>query len=264
MDQVPSSLSRQGSKTPRGLLVVPVYKPAPEWESFFPALVAAVAASELPLAIRVVGDGNTPAVRQRIDAIVQEARQRWPNLIRPTRHRDSNVGKGAAIYFGWAGADEEWLGFVDCDAAVPPSEVIRLARIALFEASPRTAVVASRNPASGLPQRRSPLRRRLSCVFSWLVRVGTALPVRDTQCGLKWIPQGAFQAVRGHLRESRFVFDVELLARLREQGLAFREIPIEWWEASHTSILLWRDGPAMLWGLLRVSFRLLLFSSVRD
>jgi hypothetical protein len=54
------------------------------------------------------------------------------------------------------------------------------------------------------------------------------LALCDYQCGAKAIDSLAWERVRGHLYESGFAWDVELLAVADAVGCSVREVPVAW------------------------------------
>src|SRR5690606_40316561 len=103
--------------------------------------------------------------------------------------------------------------------------------------------------------RRSELRHYLGRVFATAASVTLGLAVYDTQCGAKVLRGG--EVARSALAEpflSRWLFDVELIARLRDAAgvQALREEPIpEWADASGSSLRL-RDFLKAPWELGRI------------
>jgi dolichyl-phosphate beta-glucosyltransferase len=149
-----------------------------------------------------------------------------------------NSGKAEAVRRGMvraleSGADS--VGFIDADLAAPLGEVPRL--IDVLERRPDVSVVVgSRLSLAGHVIQRRWIRRLLGRCFAAVASRLIGLPLRDTQCGLK-----LFRATNTARRmfadpfRSRWIFDVELLARLiaaegREAAIAqIYEMPLEAW-----------------------------------
>jgi dolichyl-phosphate beta-glucosyltransferase len=149
-----------------------------------------------------------------------------------------NSGKAEAVRQGMvhaleSGADS--VGFIDADLAAPLGEVPRL--IDVLERRPDVSVVVgSRLSLAGHVIQRRWIRRLLGRCFAAVASRLIGLPLRDTQCGLK-----LFRATDTARRmfadpfRSRWIFDVELLARLivaegREAAIAqIYEMPLEAW-----------------------------------
>jgi dolichyl-phosphate beta-glucosyltransferase len=190
-----------------------------------------------PVEILVVDDGSGEAGADALEQVVESERARHPALAALMR-LPANIGKGGTVYAGWdrLAGHHRLLAFADADGAVPPAEVARLLALALaFPAA--TAVLASR-AGGGHKVERKPLRRLAGLAFRGLVRLLFRLPVRDTQCGMKVVPAAEFRRVRGSLRESGFVFDIELAWALRAAGVELHEEPVEWHEQGGSHIRL--------------------------
>lgn len=149
-----------------------------------------------------------------------------------------NSGKAEAVRQGMvyaleSGADS--VGFLDADLAAPLAEVPRL--IDVLDRRPDVnVVVGSRLSLAGHGIQRRRIRRLLGRCFAAVASSLIGLPLRDTQCGLKLFR--ATDTVRRMFADpfrSRWIFDVELLARLiaaegREAAIAqIYEMPLEAW-----------------------------------
>jgi len=240
---------------PRLLLVIPCFRESERLPGFLPELCAALTEAALPVAIQVCDDGSGEPEQTKLRAFVDGLRQTCP-LLRPLAAFSVNRGKGGAVYAGWALATtEEFVGFVDADGAVSAAETTRVARLALEPWMAETATIAVRLFGVGRRVQRTPIRWITGMVFRLLVRLLFALPVPDTQCGCKIVPTAAWRALRPHLQESRFCFDVELLCHLIRHGTRLHAVPIDWTESPGSRI-----RPAtvteMFFSLLRLRRRL--------
>ena len=135
------------------------------------------------------------------------------------RHLDlpCNQGKAEAVRQGvhraweWCG---KYVGYWDADLATPLEQIGRF--VAQLERSPRTDIVmGARVKLLGRSIRRSERRHYLGRVFATLASLVSGLPVYDTQCGAKLFRKS--ETIRSIFDEpfsSRWIFDVEILARL--------------------------------------------------
>ena len=225
---------------------------------FLEALCSAIEEAGLPVLVRPVDDGSGEREAELMRETVAGLRPEHPCLSNPVLLAE-NQGKGGAVYSGWDSADDEgfaWLGFVDADGAVSPSETVRfLLEVSEHRSGDKSALFAVRVSDAGTEVKRTPLRKVLGNTFRLLVRTTFRLPVRDTQCGLKAVPAAAYREIRPKLRERRFVFDVELAARLVRSGVAVREFPISWHESPGTRMKL-SSATRMLFALVGVRWRL--------
>lgn len=135
-----------------------------------------------------------------------------------------NCGKGAAVRFGMSQARGRYIGFVDSDGDIPFGQVLSYYE-AMRAFSADIVYGSKRHPLS--VTLRSRLRSVASSGFRLLTRVALALPVRDTQCGLKIVDGAVARAVLPWLAETGFSFDVELFAVARRLGYGrFLKAPI--------------------------------------
>ncbi len=140
----------------------------------------------------------------------------------------SNSGKGGAVYAGWdLDYHSDWVGLLDADGSIPPHEALRILSLLEQDDTP-DAFFASRCKILGRTVHRSRTRHAGGRLFATLVAVSTGIPVYDSQCGFKLIRRKCYEAIRSHLREKRFAFDVELLIALRQSGARIIEVPIDW------------------------------------
>lgn len=235
-------------------LVVPCYRESARLPVFLPELCAALDRIE-GASVVVVDDGSGPDEVAAAGALVDGLRPRHA-CLRPLLELPENAGKGGAVYAGWAAHQgETWLGFVDADGSCSAAEVARLTGLAAAEAEPRPALFASRVKLLGRRVERLFKRHLLGRVFATLVSELLAIPVYDSQCGLKLVPRAAYEAVAARLRVHGFAFDVELLAALLDTGCPVREVPIDWFEVAGGKVRLLRDSWRMAQDVWRIRER---------
>ena len=138
-------------------------------------------------------------------------------------HLEKRQGKGGAVMLGMREAKGDSIIY-DADASAAPREIPKLAE-GLKKAD---LVVGSRKVPSSVAVG-MPLERVVtSAVFSFLVRLLFNLGVKDTQCGFKAIRKEAAKKLVRQVKSTGFVWDVELIARAKKNGLKVVEVPIEW------------------------------------
>ncbi len=130
-----------------------------------------------------------------------------------------NAGKAEAVRKGMAAAAEwkafQYLAYLDADFATPLSEVASLSeaikvRHAMF-------AIGSRVKRLGATVERSVVRHYFGRVFATCASILLDLPVYDTQCGAKIINREWMETAFSKPFISSWLFDVEILARLRNQ-----------------------------------------------
>lgn len=176
-----------------------------------------------------VNDGST----DRTAALLEDVRKQRPAQI-DILSLVPNQGKAEAVRRGLLHAMEhgaEIVGYYDADGATPPPDMARIVH-ALTDPNLQMALGA-RVALLGRRIDRSSVRHYLGRAFATVASWSLQMRVYDTQCGAKALrvsPQlyGALE----HPFLSRWIFDVELMGRLRAGGLgnnAFVEVPLSAW-----------------------------------
>ena len=205
-----------------------------------------------------VDDGSTDETPAVLDALAAASDGR---IERFTLERNS--GKAEAVRRGLMHAAESGaavIGYLDADLSAPLSSVPLLLD-ALDQHPDAWVILGSRVRLLGRVVERSALRHYLGRVFATAASLTLQLPVYDTQCGCKLFRN--VPAVRAALSEaflSRWIFDVELLARIAlaegpTVATRFREVPLEEWRShgeSHLTVQDWFRAP---WELLAIRAR---------
>ncbi len=186
------------------------------------------------LNVLLVDDGSTDATVTLVQALVATRTELELLAL------EKNMGKAEAVRHGLNHALQGGapvVGYLDADFSTPPEEFIRLVNV-LINNPTLDVVLGSRVALLGTHIERRARRHYLGRVFGTLAATSLGMAVYDTQCGAKVFR--ATPSLRAALADpflSRWVFDVELLGRLRvgadgSPGLtldAFREVPLEAW-----------------------------------
>ena len=196
-------------------LVVPAFRPDPERLASF---LAALRAELDPAVVRIELDDPDPGVRERLADLPATLH------VAPTRR-----GKGAAITAGFEALapDVDALAFADADGATPASSVARVVAPVL-DGSADLSVGSRRHPAAEVRSHQTVARRRLGDGFAWLARRLLDVELTDYQCGAKALTTATWEAVREHLYEPGFAWDVELIAIAGALGCDVTERPVVW------------------------------------
>jgi glycosyltransferase involved in cell wall biosynthesis len=211
-----------------------------------------------------VDDGSADETQRVLAEVCDRSRGRaeWFAL-------DRNRGKAEAVRQGILLAMErraKYVGFWDADLATPLDEIDDFREV-LDSRPEREMVFGSRVNLLGRNVRRALMRHYVGRIFATLAAAVLRLPIYDTQCGAKLFRVN--DDVRNLFTEpflSRWIFDVEVLARLIRQrrGTAkpqaidvVYELPLKSWHDVHGSKLHLRDV-FIVWGdLLRIRRRYL-------
>jgi len=152
-----------------------------------------------------------------------------------------NFGKAEAVRRGIlhaAASRPEFIGFWDADLATPLEVIDQFVKVA--QGRPDLSLVMGvRLPLLGRAIHRRPVRGWLGAEFARIVSLAFGQRFQDTQCGAKLFrvtPETV--AAFSQPFASRWIFDVELLARLRQLwrtgGNSLREnvyeYPLDQWE----------------------------------
>ncbi len=188
-----------------------------------------------PVHVHFVNDGSSDATAAVLATLCEGSQGQFS-----FENLEHNLGKAEAVRHGLLHALNQGavsVGFLDADLSTPPSEMLRL--LAHLQANPQLQVLlGARIRLLGHQVQRSPLRHYLGRVFATAASLTLAKPIYDTQCGAKWFAAGpGLRAALSEPFESRWIFDVELLARLLHgwqgqdalAGDAIAELPLQQW-----------------------------------
>lgn len=211
----------------RMALVIPAWNEARRLDDA--AFLAFVASQEV-VDLHFVDDGSHDETPVRLAALASAA----PGRITVQR-LDPNRGKAEAVRAGLVAAlagGYSLVGYLDADLAAPLDTALLL-RDELVRHPEVAMVLGSRVKLLGWRIRRSERRHYLGRLFATCASITLALPVYDTQCGAKAMRGGA--ALGTVLQApflSRWLFDVELIARMRDAlgEASLRELPLPRWE----------------------------------
>lgn len=209
-------------------LIIPCYNEAARLD--IPAF-RRFAAAHPEVMLLFVDDGSTDGTASRLAGF---------RVLRLGR----NCGKGEAIRQGVFAAlrlkpPVQAIAFLDADLATGLDELARLA--SHLAAHPALQLVfGSRWPHWGSRIRRHAARGVGGRIMAWMIRLALGRAVYDTQCGAKIFRRAAVARLFKQPFHSRWLFDVELLLRLRGRA---EEVPLR----------AWREVPGSKVGLLAMA-----------
>lgn len=193
------------------LILVPCYNeeerlPVNEYLSFL---------SKSPtLSICFINDGSndgTSVVLNNIKTNAQNAHVLELNI---------NVGKANAIREGmlkFSKGNWDYIGFLDADLATPLEELENLIKHTKNSPQPYL-VMGSRVKLLGSTSIKRKLRRHyIGRIFATIVSNMLKLPIYDTQCGAKLVKHEMVSQIFEKPFISKWLFDVEMLFRLKQQ-----------------------------------------------
>jgi dolichyl-phosphate beta-glucosyltransferase len=211
------------------VLVVPCYN---EEERLELDRYLEFAARNLDVGFLFVNDGSTDATETVLTKGVEANPDSMDLLSLPT-----NMGKGEAVRRGLLEASKwgaEVVGYWDADLSTPLEELEGMMETLNANAH-HIGVLGSRVKLLGRAIERNPLRHYVGRVFATAASLVLDLPVYDTQCGAKiFRVTPDLKRILDRPFRSRWIFDVELLARLRvvlgeETERRVPEYPVNTW-----------------------------------
>lgn len=205
-----------------------------------------------------VNDGSTDATKTVLASIEEGASGR-AMLI----HSEENRGKAEAVRLGIrAGLREpvRFVGYWDADLATPLSEIKRFIEIAENRQEVRL-VCGCRLQRLGAKITRHWYRHYPGRVVATCISLILGLRVYDTQCGAKLIDRDIAEKIFAEPFSSRWLFDVELFARVislvgrREAIRIIYEYPLPRWKDVDKSRISAGDLPRIPLDLARIYAR---------
>jgi dolichyl-phosphate beta-glucosyltransferase len=211
----------------------------------------------------MVNDGSRDDTLLRLQQLAVEDAKHFSVLDLPR-----NGGKAEAIRQGvlYAAAEQpDFIGYWDADLATPLDAISQF--IDLLRRRPEISlVIGTRLPLLGHDIRRRPIRRLLGRIFASVASLTLGTKIRDTQCGAKMFrATPEMLAAFAEPFDSRWIFDVELFARLisiqprSATSLAsiLYELPLDHWEDIAGSRLKRSDFVKAIGDLSRIWWRYL-------
>ena len=208
--------------------------------------------------ICLVNDGSSDGTIHVLEAL----RSRSPDRVFVI-NLETNQGKAAAVREGVRLVEGMkrfgFVGYWDADLSTPLSESLRLLDVFRSHSACRLAM-ASRVRRLGSSVERKASRHVLGRVFSTFASIVLNLPVYDSQCGAKVFRVDVSQILFGEPFLSRWLFDVELLARFRdhfgreETMTTIVELPVMAWAEVGGSKLRVLQMMKVPYELLRIYF----------
>lgn len=240
--------SDDGSRAPDAgdvdlTMVVPFYNAGGTLRHTVDELIATLRDSGLRFEVICVSDGSTDGSEQALNtARCAELRI----ICRPHR------GKGGALHVGLARGNGRYVGFIDADGDLPPSQMTTFLPFA--DGANELVVGTKLDPRSRVT---APVLRRIySSVWESLATIFFHLTVRDSQTGLKLIRRDVLTEVLPHLVEDGFAFDLELLVVARRLGhTQVVEVPVVMDKGKHSTVSA-RSALHMAAALLRIYWHL--------
>jgi glycosyltransferase involved in cell wall biosynthesis len=158
-------------------------------------------------------------------------------------------GRGGALRTAWLRSSAEVLAYMDVDLSTDLAHLPELLG-AIVQGGCDVAIGSRHLPGSRVE--RNLKRETLSRVYNGLVRGVLGLRIRDAQCGFKALNRKAALRLLPEVRNDRWFFDTELLARAQWLGFQIREFPVRWVHDPDSRVKLVSTIAEDLRGLVRL------------
>jgi glycosyltransferase involved in cell wall biosynthesis len=173
----------------------------------------------LPVELILVLDGLTTAQTSIANAM-DTLRSTIPNVA--VLQYDTNMGKGYATRMGVQAAKGNIIIYTDVDFPYNTNSMYEIYQLLLANACDVAAGVKDDNYYAHVPT----VRRMISRILRFFIRMFLSMPVTDTQCGLKGMRKNA-TAVFLSTSIDRYLFDLEFIYKCYRGGkLRVRAVPV--------------------------------------
>jgi dolichyl-phosphate beta-glucosyltransferase len=233
----------------RWSVVIPAFNEAARLPRYLHEVMAFLAARGPSWEVVVIDDGSRDDTLGAVKAVVDDH-----PAVRVVRHQ-KNSGKGFAVRAGMLAARGEYRLFADADGATPIAELVRLE--AALDAGADVAIGSRAVTAPDVRVQARHHRVAAGRVFNSLVASLGLVGIADSQCGFKAFTSVAAEDLFGRLETNGFGFDVEVLLRARRSGYRIAEVAVNWTDQEGSKVRLWRNGPVMVWEVLKARRRAL-------
>lgn len=221
-------------------LVLPAFRPDVD---VLASYVRSLREEVSPDVVRIEVDDATEETRSALDGL--------PVTVNAVPYRR---GKGAAITDGFESLGTNVLAFADADGSTPAASIEDVVR-AVRTGQVALSVGSRRHPQSTVASHQTRARRFMGDGFAWLARQLLDVPLYDFQCGAKAISATGWDAIREHLYEPGFAWDVELIAMAGALDLSIGEVPIEWHDRPGSTVSPLTDAGRLARALVRSRHR---------
>jgi glycosyltransferase involved in cell wall biosynthesis len=161
------------------------------------------------------------------------------------------LGKGGAVIVGLKATRYHYIGYVDADCSVPPRDVAKMIEfLAEYD-----CVIGSRWLKDSRIIKPEPVFRTVAGrYYNFLVRSILFLPLRDTQCGAKFLRReiGLQALMNMNTGFTNRAFEISLLYHVHKNGGKMFEVPVEWSHDDRSRMPIAKAIPVMFLSLLGV------------
>ena len=199
-------------------VVMSAYQKADSIEETIQRLIAVLENSSVMFQVIVVVDGPDKDCEKNLSNVRDE---RLSVLVLP-----QNVGKGAALRQGFQTCTGDFVAFMDADLDLHPDSVIFGLNLLASSEDPEVVCTYGSKFHKDSVVQYPMLRRLASGVYRLMVRMIFGLDVEDSQTGMKVFRRGPLAMAVENCKESRFLFDIELMSLINELGYKMVPMPV--------------------------------------
>ena len=226
-------------------VIVPAYNEETRISSSLVAISNYLLSQPYSWELLVVDDGST-------DTTAKIAQESIGDDNRIHLVKVPHGGKGWAVKQGMLKAQGEYRFLCDADLSMPVDQLSRF----IPPSGPDADIVIGSREMMGSRRINEPLIRRfMSRIFNYLVRMMAVPGLRDTQCGFKCFKEHAAKKLTYLQKLHGFGFDPELLFLARKLNLSVHEVPIDWYYQPESKVRPVRDSIRMIRDLLFIRWR---------
>jgi dolichyl-phosphate beta-glucosyltransferase len=180
-----------------------------------------------------VNDGSSDDTRHVLEDLVSDRNQACVLSLKSNRGKAEAVRIGIKHVLSWQ--SQVFVGYWDADMATPFAEIPRFIEV-FSKRSSVQFICGSRVLRMGALIERFWYRHYAGRIFATAASLVLGIPIYDSQCGAKLIKAELAKSIFNEPFISRWLFDVELLARTiialgeEQASQAIFELPLETWE----------------------------------
>lgn len=228
-------------------VVLPCYNPPPGWEQTICAAYKSFCDSiDVPVELIIVLDGLCPGVTTDDEILLNKFIPRL-NIVK----YETNKGKGYAIRKGVSVAKGDIIIYTDIDFPYTASSILSVYKT--LRNGDADVAVGVKNEAY---YEHVPLVRKIiSRILRFLIRLFLSMPITDTQCGLKGFKRSVAPLFL-QTTIDRYLFDLEFVRNcFRSKKITVKAIPIALNEHVHFRKMNYRILLTEAVNFIRLLFR---------
>ena len=202
-------------------IVVPVYNEEDAITPSIRKIEGYLAQKNIKYEIILVDDGSVDNTKEKIKyAIVGNPKIK---LL----ENATNEGKGSAVRKGTLNSRGDYIIFMDADLSTPVEEISKI--MDSLDIDKEAIFIGTRDEKERSTKVVRPaVRKLISSVYNFVVNLLFNLDIKDVGCGFKCFSSKIAKEIFKRQYIKGWVFDVEVLLRVRIRDIRIKEIPVSW------------------------------------